>query len=88
MILYLKDHCKELNVSVLDEEDGLGIISRKTPHGPAHYSPTNFSQEGLDKFSASLSYKDLLADRKGILNLKNLSDLEKIIKIHTCQIES
>lgn len=85
VIPYLRQRHPDLHVCVLDEDYGLGIVARKIPADPPCYNPTHFSETGLNKFSQSLTYDDLVADKVNLLNLKNLSDLDAIVKLYTCQ---
>ena len=61
-ICYLRSVHHDLNVFVLDCDQGLGIISRGNPDGTLSFSP-----EQID----SLTYSDLAKDRKKLLNLKD-----------------
>ena len=61
-IVYLRSSRKDLDVFVLDCDQGLGIIMKRKPESMLDYSPEAVSH---------LSYKDLESDRKNILNLKS-----------------
>ena len=61
-IVYLRSSRKDLDVFVLDCDQGLGIIMKRKPESMLAYSPEAVSH---------LSYKDLESDRKNILNLKS-----------------
>lgn len=61
-IVYLRSSRKDLDVFVLDCDQGLGIVMKRKPESMLAYSPEAVSH---------LSYKDLESDRKNILNLKS-----------------
>lgn len=84
VIPYLLKHNSQLNICVLDTDYGLGVISQKVPCDPYQYNSMHHNNHGLDEFE-SLSYGDLDANRKEMLNLKDLSDLEKVVRMHACQ---
>jgi len=60
-IVYLRSHRKDLDVFVLDCDQGLGVIVKRKPDSGLHYSG-----EEIDR----LSYKDLDNKREHLLNLK------------------
>jgi hypothetical protein len=61
-IVYLRSGRKDLDVFVLDCDQGLGIIMKRKPESVLSYSPEAINH---------LSYKDLDSDRKNLLNLKS-----------------
>jgi hypothetical protein len=60
-IVYLRSSRKDLNVFVLDCDQGLGIIMKREPENVLPYSTEEIQH---------LSYKDLDSNRKHLLNLK------------------
>jgi len=61
-IVYLRSSRKDLNVFVLDCDQGLGVIVKRKPENGLLYSPEEIH---------SLSYRELDSKRKHLLNLKS-----------------
>jgi hypothetical protein len=77
-IPFLIKNNPELNVSVLNTDYGLGIVSKKREHENGNYKmPQNTHEFKI------LNFSDLEINRYKILNLKELNGLEKIIDLHT-----
>lgn len=70
-IVNIRSNYNDLNVFVLDCDEGLGIIRRGEPNGMLSYS-----LEEIQNFS----YNDLEKNRNMMLNLKNLAYFNEIIK--------
>jgi hypothetical protein len=69
-IVNLRSTRKDLRVAVLDCDFGVGIIRKGAPE-----STLSYSAEEID----ALDYADLVADRKGLLNLKPPSYLGEFL---------
>ena len=67
----------ELNVSVLNTDYGLGIISKKEGNRKEDYQIPDDIHE-----YKTLCYSYLETDRKNILNLKDLEELDTVINSH------
>jgi hypothetical protein len=61
-IVYLRSSRRDLDVFVLDCDQGLGIIMKRKPENVLPHSPEEIQH---------LSYKDLDSNRKHLLNLKS-----------------
>ena len=70
-IVYLRSSRKDLDVFVLDCDQGLGIIMKRKPESVLPYS--------LEAVG-NLSYKDLESDRKNLLNLKSQEYFHEFLK--------
>ncbi len=70
-ICYLRSAHRDLNVFVLDCDQGLGIITRGNSEDTLSFTP-----EQID----NLTYKDLAKDRKKLLNLKDSDYLFDFLK--------
>ena len=76
-IPFLINNNPELNVSVLNTDYGLGIVSRKNNLERKLYQiPSD-----INKYK-ELSYSFLDKDRENILNLKKIKELNEIINFH------
>jgi hypothetical protein len=60
-IVYLRSLRHDLRVAVLKCDTGVGIVRKGTPESRLAYTPAQIE---------ALSYSDLAADRKRLLNLK------------------
>jgi hypothetical protein len=69
-IVNLRSTRKDLRVAVLDCDFGVGIIRKGSPESTLSYTPEQI--DGLD-------YKNLAADRKGLLNLKPPAYLDEFL---------
>lgn len=78
-IPYLLKNHPELNACVLNTDFGLGVVSKKknTPPEFQYGTPSH-----LTEFSA-MRYAELEQNRKSILNLKELSELNELIACHS-----
>lgn len=72
-IPYLIKHCPELNVCVLNADYGLGVVSKRPNAVDLHYA----NPQGTEEFQA-LNYADLVANREGIINLKEMTYLDTL----------
>jgi hypothetical protein len=70
-IVHLRSSRKDLDVFVLDCDQGLGIIMKRKPESVLPYSFEEISQ---------LSYKDLDNDRKNLLNLKSQEYINEFLQ--------
>ncbi len=70
-IVHLRSSRKDIDVFVLDCDQGLGIITKRRPKAVLSYSP-----EGI----RNLSYKDLDNTRHDLLNLKSREYFHEFIK--------
>lgn len=70
-ICHLRSTRHDLNVFVLDCDQGLGIITQGKPEGVLSFTPAQIDE---------LLYKDLARDRKAFLNLKDESYLFEFLK--------
>ena len=76
-IPFLLQNNSELNVSVLNTDYGLGMISKKNSEEKKFYQIPNDIHEYKE-----LSYSFLENDRKNILNLKEVEELNEIFSFH------
>ena len=76
-IPFLIKNNPELNVSVLNTDYGLGIISKKKGYRKGVYQIPDDIHE-----HKTLRYSYLETDRKNILNLKDLEELDTVINSH------
>ena len=76
-IPYLLNNNPELNVSVLNTDYGLGLVSKKKNIDQKCYQIPNNMQE-----FKGLQYSYLQTDKVNILNLKELEELETVISFH------
>ncbi len=60
-IVYLRSLRRDLRVAVLRCDMGVGVVRKGIPESPLTYTPAQIEE---------LSYSDLAADRKNLLNLK------------------
>ncbi|MBM3247535.1 hypothetical protein FJZ17_03295 [Candidatus Pacearchaeota archaeon] len=74
-IVYLRENKKDLNVFVIDQDQGIGIISKKTEN-EKKIKELKIKPGDLNK----LTYLELEKNRKDFLNLKNKEYLEEFIK--------
>ncbi len=69
-IVHLRSSRRDLDVFVLDCDQGLGIITKRKPENVLAYSPEAIR---------SLSYQDLERDRQTLLNLKGMEHFPGIL---------
>ena len=74
---YLINNNPELNVSVLNADFGLGLVSKKKNIDQKFYQFPDDIQE-----YKGLQYSYLKTDKQNILNLRDVEELEAIIDIH------
>ncbi len=72
-IIHLRSQCPNLNVFVLDCDQGLGIVTRKKPESTLHFTPNQID---------ALSYEDLNENREVWLNLKPASYFHEYFEIN------
>ncbi|QDK83251.1 class I SAM-dependent methyltransferase [Spirosoma sp. KCTC 42546] len=60
-IIHLRSQRPDLNIFVLDCDQGLGIVTRRKPESKLDFTPAQIQ---------SLTYDDLVKDRKKLINLK------------------
>ncbi|MBC8311533.1 MAG: class I SAM-dependent methyltransferase [Candidatus Marinimicrobia bacterium] len=77
-IPFLIKNNPELNVSVLNTDYGLGVVSKKRTQKNTNYTMPN----NIDEFK-SLSFSELELDPVKMLNLIQLNELEGLINLHT-----
>lgn len=70
-IVHLRSSRKDLDVFVLDCDQGLGIIARREPEAVLSFTPGEIDR---------LSYKDLDASRRDLLNLKSQEYIYEFIR--------
>ena len=70
-ILHLRSNRHDLNIFVLDCDEGLGIITKGVPGNTLHFSPEEIQ---------GLSYRDLDANRERFLNLRNLEYFHEFVQ--------
>jgi len=75
-IVYLRAARKDLNVFVLDCDFGLGIITKEPPENILKYSADEVH---------NLSYDDLSKNRKTMLDLKEVTFLQKFLNAQTAK---
>ena len=72
---YLRGNCPSINVSVLDTDTGLGVVSVKK--NQKFVKPT----ASITPYKA-LSYQHLENNRKSLLNLQPIQNLDAVINLH------
>jgi len=77
-IPFLIKNNPELNVSVLNTDYGLGIVSKQKGHENGVYKMPRYIHE-----FKILNFSDLEVNRFRMLNLKELNELERLIDLHT-----
>jgi hypothetical protein len=69
-IVYLRSLRRDLRVAVLRCDMGVGVVRKGIPESPLTYTPAQIEE---------LSYSDLAADRKNLLNLRPPSYLSEFL---------
>ncbi len=77
-IPYLLKNHSELKVCVLDADYGLGIVSPKSLTNPVRYALPPAKDDSIDR----LDFAFLAKNREKILNLKNVGEVNEVIKFY------